>query len=168
LEETIKGEADNIVPQALMEDQGSKKRFSPMEKIRPYVDRQKAESVADLFGFKTNLRGGKILKGKNLYPNPSLLISSLCEELDNSSGRSLWGPSGIISNTLRREWEIRQLLVSIINDRLLPGEEPLILPGKHHQVSTSRGGSSSACRFDPRASNARGKPRLSVFWRFSR
>jgi len=31
------------------------------------------------------------------------------------------------------KWEIRQLLVSIINDRLLPGEEPLILPGKHHQ-----------------------------------
>jgi len=26
-----------------------------------------------------------------------------------------------------------QLLVSIINDRLLPGEEPLISPGKHHQ-----------------------------------
>jgi len=59
LENTIKGEADNIVPQALMEDQGSKKDFRKSKKNRPYIDRPKAEFVADMFDFKTNPSRGR-------------------------------------------------------------------------------------------------------------
>jgi hypothetical protein len=97
-------------------------------KFRATIDKRKAESVAHFLGFKTNCKNGKERLGRESEPNSALLVASLCEKLGNSSSRSLWGQEGVISNSLRRDWKIIRLLVNMINDRLLAGEEPLILP----------------------------------------
>ena len=53
-------------------------------KFRPYVDKRKSDLVADFFGMKTGILGGKsynpnLREGRNSRTDPGLLFSCVCE-----------------------------------------------------------------------------------------
>lgn len=66
--------------------------------FRPKLNKRKSDLVADFFGMKTGILGGKsynpnLREGRDSRTDPGLLFSCVCENLE--SGRSLWGRNGV-------------------------------------------------------------------------
>ena len=65
---------------------------------------------------------------QDLIGAPPMALPGVADDENLESGRSLWGRNGVISNSFQRVWAIIELLVGLVNERLLPGEERLALP----------------------------------------
>ncbi len=62
------------------------------------------------------------------YPKPIILFNNMCTAEYSFLGRSIWSQQGMVSNNVRHSWNMIELLVELVNEHLLLGEEPLPMP----------------------------------------